>query len=209
MGIRRWLSGTLRPDDVETDSITADSATVNGTTDTDALEADDQTINNSVTYPDGTTVTTSPSGSPTFSSGDFIGFQYLKKARTGGATISTTSYTAFESLDRSKGFSIGQLPNNISAYAKIIAKAESPSSGETLDISFRVEPIDRDSTTDVTEVSVTFDGNFKTKESAWQEITSLSSGFYNPRDYIARVSGGSASTSSVLPTQVIIGYRVD
>jgi len=40
MGIRRWLSGTLRPDDVETDSITADSATVNGTTTTDTLEAE-------------------------------------------------------------------------------------------------------------------------------------------------------------------------
>lgn len=39
MGIRRWLSGTLRPDDVETDNITADSATVNGTTNTDTLEA--------------------------------------------------------------------------------------------------------------------------------------------------------------------------
>jgi len=46
MGIRRWLSGTLRPDDVETDSITADSATVNGTTTTNTLEAEQRSITN-------------------------------------------------------------------------------------------------------------------------------------------------------------------
>jgi len=46
MGIRRWLSGTLRPDDVETDSITADSATVNGTIGTDALDAEKADVTN-------------------------------------------------------------------------------------------------------------------------------------------------------------------
>jgi len=52
MGIRRWLSGTLRPDDVETDSITADSATVNGTTTTNALEASTATIGDGDTISD-------------------------------------------------------------------------------------------------------------------------------------------------------------
>ena len=39
MGIRRWLSGTLRPDRLETDEVKSESATVNGKTTTEALEA--------------------------------------------------------------------------------------------------------------------------------------------------------------------------
>ena len=148
-------------------------------------------------------------GGGAFTSGDFIGYQYLLNPTTSGATISSTTFTAYEDIVGG-GFSVGKLPTDITAYGKIAARAESPGDGETLEITARVRPIDDTSTTtDISEVAVTFDGGFETKVSEWSEITSLSAGQFVGTDFVARVSDGSADVSSALEPSFVIGYQVD